>query len=87
MADRVARTRANTERATPSTEGPVPPPVVKHCWYDGPHGRQPALLLRWGKPTPASSWRGYIAVPVLDDAGNWDLVTMWVSAGMLQPLA
>lgn len=22
-------------------------PAVKHCWYDGPYGRQAALLLEW----------------------------------------
>lgn len=28
-------------------EAPVQPPPIRHCWYDGPNGRQAALLLGW----------------------------------------
>lgn len=63
------------------------PPDVKHCWYDGPNGRQAALLLKWSRGSDQSRWRGYVAVarPSEDGSGEWDLVTMWVSAGLLAP--
>jgi len=89
LADRLARTRANTERETARAEGvthphegPTPPPV-KHCWYVGPDGRQAALLLDWRKVSEHSAWEGYIAVARPVDDG-WGLVTIWVGAGMLE---
>lgn len=80
MAQRLAQTKANhNPEPVPS---PDVPPDVKHCWYAGPEGRQAALVLKWRRVTPAASWEGYIAV-ARPDGGGWDLVTMWVDAGML----
>jgi hypothetical protein len=66
--------------------GPPPdaagPPPTRHCWYDGPHGRQAALLLEWRRV--GGGWSGRIAVAAPDAAG-WALVEMWVDPGMLAP--
>lgn len=87
LAARVAATqerrRADVEVAP---EVPAPgrqvPPTTRHCWYDGPHGRQAALLLEWRRV--GGAWGGRIAVAA-PDAEGWALVEMWVDAGMLAP--
>ena len=59
------------------------PPSVKHCWYDGPHGRQAALLLEWrGGP---GHYDGRIAVAAVEPGQGWGIVEMWVSSAMLSP--
>ena len=85
IAQRVASTRARAEADGRPTPGPRPepepaPPPVRHCWYDGPHGRQAALLLEWRRVE--GGYDGRIAV-VAPDAGGWVLVEMWVGQGML----
>ena len=66
------------ESPQPATQ--VPP--VRHCWYNGPHGRQAALLLEWRGG--GGHYDGRIAVAALEPDG-WAIVEMWVSAGMLSP--
>lgn len=88
MADRLTNTHTNQAHhddagVTQPHQGPTPPPV-KHCWYDGPDGRQAALLLDWRKITDHAAWEGYIAVARPIDDG-WGLVTIWVDAGLLAP--
>ncbi len=90
LAQRVANTRAReaAARSPASAEGhegaaSTSGPPVQHCWYDGPHGRQAALLLEWRQR--AGAWAGRIAVSVPDDQG-WALVEMWVDAGLLAPV-
>ena len=62
------------------SEPVVAPPSVRHCWYDGPHGRQAALLLGWRNI--GGHFDGRIAVPACEPDG-WAIVEMWVSSGML----
>lgn len=62
--------------------GPEPPPV-RHCWYDGPNGRQAALLLGWRNVS--GHYDGRIAVAAEEPGVGWGVVEMWVSAGMLSP--
>lgn len=97
LAQRVANTGARQGHGTEDLHGtrpvaapwtasiavassPMPPPV-RHCWYDGPHGRQAALLLGWRKV--ADGYDGRIAVVVRGDDG-WVLVEIWVDQGMLR---
>lgn len=61
---------------------PVPDPPIKHCWYDGPYGRQAALLLEWRGVD--GYFRGRIAVASPEPDG-WAIVEMWVEQGMLSP--
>lgn len=82
-----ARVAATQERRRPASTAPESraagtPPPTKHCWYDGPHGRQAALLLEWRRV--GGGWSGRIAVAAPDPAG-WALVEMWVDPGMLAP--
>ncbi len=81
-----ARVAATQERRQPAVETPVEmsdgPPPTRHCWYDGPHGRQAALLLEWRRV--AGGWSGRIAVAA-PDPGGWALVEMWVDPGLLAP--
>ncbi|MGN0062611.1 MAG: hypothetical protein ACI379_00095 [Nocardioides sp.] len=82
IAQRVANTRAGRAESPPAP-APAPelsPPGVQHCWYDGPYGRQAALLLEWRQR--AGTWSGRIAVSVPEGDG-WALVELWVEAGML----
>lgn len=58
------------------------PPPIKHCWYHGPHGSQPALLLGWRHLD--GHYDGRIAVAALE-ADGWAIVEMWVEQGMLSP--
>jgi hypothetical protein len=98
LAQRVANTRARAAGhgtqgmhgkrpaswADSLTEPPptaVPPPV-RHCWYNGPNGKQAALLLEWRNID--GHYDGRIAVAALEPDG-WGIVEMWVSAGMLSP--
>ena len=100
LAERTANTRARAghstqdfhgkrpaDWATPLHERPepvTPPPVLKHCWYAGPHGRQAALLLRWRKVE--DGFDGLIVVAAPDEAGlNWAVTEMWVESSMLAP--
>lgn len=78
LAARVAATQQRRQ-PTPAETTDAPPPT-RHCWYDGPHGRQAALLLEWRRV--GGGWSGRIAVAV-PDPGGWALVEMWVDAGLL----
>jgi hypothetical protein len=86
LAARVARTQQRPEPeptpAAPSPRSDAPPPT-RHCWYDGPHGRQAALLLEWRRV--GGGWAGRVAVAA-PDPGGWALVEMWVDAGLLAPV-
>jgi hypothetical protein len=57
-------------------------PPVRHCWYDGPNGRQAALLLGWR--SVEGRYSGRVAVAALEPDG-WAIVEMWVDQGMLSP--
>lgn len=59
---------------------PAETPPGRHCWYDGPNGRQAALLLGWRQVE--GRYSGRIAVATLDSDG-WAIVEMWVDQGML----
>lgn len=78
LAARVAATEQR-RRPAPAEAADAPPPT-RHCWYDGPHGRQAALLLEWRRV--GGGWSGRIAVAA-PDPGGWALVEMWVDAGLL----
>lgn len=74
--------------SAPLRDGPrapaAPPPELKHCWYSGPHGRQPALLLRWRRVEGGHD--GLIVVAAPDETGTgWAVVEMWVEAALLSP--
>ena len=58
------------------------PPPIKHCWYDGPNGRQAALLLGWRQVE--GRYSGRIAVACLEPEG-WIITEMWVDQAMLSP--
>ena len=76
-----ARVAATEQRRQPApAEAADAPPPTRHCWYDGPHGRQAALLLEWRRV--GGGWSGRIAVAA-PDPGGWALVEMWVDAGLL----
>lgn len=60
----------------------APAPPIRHCWYDGPHGRQAALLLEW-RPV-GGLFHGRIAVAALEPDG-WAIVEMVVEQGLLSP--
>lgn len=62
------------------TARPTPPPV-RHCWYDGPNGRQAALLLEWRGG--GGHYDGRIAVAAQEPGAGWGIVEMWVAQGML----
>lgn len=79
LAERVATTRA---RHSGEGEPEVQPPLLKHAWYDGPYGRQAALLLGWRNIQ--GRYDGRICVVAPDD-GGWAIVEMWVEASMLSP--
>ena len=66
--------------AEPAT--PAAPPEIRHCWYDGPHGRQAALLLSWRQVE--GRYSGRVAVACLEPEG-WIIVEMWVDQAMLSP--
>ena len=68
-----------TNPAVPTT----PPPVIKHAWYRGPLGRQPALLLRW-RSTGEGQFDGLVCT-VMPDGDGYALVEFWVDAGLLSP--
>ncbi len=76
LAQRVANTRARAADQEP----PTTPPEVKHAWYDGPYGRQPALLLGWRNIQ--GRYDGRICVVAPED-GGWAIVEMWVDGAML----
>jgi hypothetical protein len=62
------------------TEPTAPP--IKHCWYNGPHGRQAALLLSWRNT--GGHYDGRIAVASLEPDG-WAVIELWVAQEMLAP--
>lgn len=57
-------------------------PAIKHCWYNGPYGRQAALLLEWRGFD--GYFHGRIAVAA-QEGDEWAIVEMWVEQGMLSP--
>ena len=69
--------------SAPPATAVSPPPTVHHCWYDGPHGRQPALLLGWRNVGGRYSGRVAVAAP---EADGWAIVEMWVDQGLLSPV-
>ena len=83
LAERVAATRAREagEQLAARTAEPTPP-TVKHAWYDGPYGRQPALLLGWRNLSGRFDGRICVAAP---DEEGWVVTEMWVDAAMLSP--
>lgn len=67
-----------------SSAAPSPtPPPVRHCFYDGPYGRQAALLLEWRKVGDGYDGRVVVAAP---DTGGWSVVELWVEQGLLSPI-
>lgn len=79
LAQRVSTT-SRIGPGEPAGEAPRTVPQIKHCWYDGPHGRQAALLLEWRRV--GDGYDGRIAVAVPESTG-WVLVEMWVGSGLL----
>lgn len=62
---------------------PSPTRPVKHCWYDAPWGRQPALLLRWRRAT-GGAYLGLIVVAAPDETGtDWTVVRLWADSSLL----
>ena len=62
---------------------PQPAQAVKHCWYEAPWGRQPALLLRWRRAADGSHL-GLIVVAAPDETGtDWTVVRLWAHASLL----
>ena len=80
LAERVAATRAREAGAGQPAE--PQPPLVKHAWYDGPRGRQAALLLGWRNIQGRYDGRICVAAP---DGDGWAIVEMWVDGAMLSP--
>lgn len=60
-----------------------PADAGKHCWYDGPYGRQAALLLEWSQGVRGHR-RGRIAVATPEPDG-WAIIEMWVEQDVLHP--
>jgi len=86
LAERAARAR-EPRPSRPDPAAPAPP-VVRHCWVEGPGGRLPGLLLGWERRT--TGWWGRVVHPV--DEGRpgdplWVVVEEWVSADRLTPLS
>lgn len=76
---------ADALRDPPAAAAPSEPEhPANHCWYDGPHGRQAALLLEWSEGGRVER-RGRVAVACLEPDGHWSMVEMWVEQGMLSP--
>jgi hypothetical protein len=73
---------ASLPMAPPSPASPPPP--LRHCFYEGPHGRQPALLLKWR--CIEQHWDGLIVVAAPDATGEgWAVVEMWTDSALLKP--
>ncbi|MCW2738161.1 hypothetical protein [Nocardioides sp.] len=81
LAERVAATRAR-QVGEPKQAAEIQPPLLKHAWYDGPYGRQAALLLGWRRIEDRFDGRICVATP---DDGGWAIVEMWVDGAMLSP--
>lgn len=62
---------------------PASSPPIRHCWYDGPHGRQAALLLEWRQID--GCYHGRIVVAASEPSG-WAVVEIVVQAELLAPL-
>lgn len=61
-----------------------PPPPLKHCWYDGPFGRQPALLVKWR--CIQGHYDGLVILAAPDEAGTgWCVVEMWTDSALPSP--
>jgi hypothetical protein len=87
------------DRARPASPAAVPPAARPHrsasepvrpCWYDGPWGRQPALLLQWRRVDEGSShgstYHGLIVVAAPDETGaGWTVIRLWADASFLSP--
>ncbi len=87
LAERTAATRPSpfAEPAPPSPESDADPgPVVKPCWVTDRHGRQPGLLLEWGRRD--GRYIGRVVRPVRDTEG-WLVVEEWLPADLLEPAA
>lgn len=70
--------------STPAPSLPSTPPRLRHCWYDGPYGRQPALHLKWRNVS--GHYEGLVILAVPDEEGaGWAVVEMYVDAAMLRP--
>ncbi len=78
LAERVAE----SPTVSPSGPRPAPPgtPALRHCWVDGPCGRQPGLLLTWRQGP--GGWQGRVVHPVEETAG-WVVVEEWLPATLL----
>lgn len=74
---------ADALRDTPSAAPAPAAPAVKHCWYNGPYGRQAALLLKWRGFDRSFHGRIAVAAP---EADGWAIVEMWVKQRMLSPV-
>lgn len=62
----------------------TPAQPVRPCWYDGPWGRSPALLLQWRRGS--SGYLGLIVVAAPDETGEgWTVIRLWVNAAHLTP--
>lgn len=59
-------------------------PVTPHCWYDGPHGPQPALLLEWSNGVDGYR-RARIAVAAPHHEEGWAITEMWVEQDVIRP--
>ena len=100
LAERVVNTRARQARhGTAGAHGKRPTdwadvlrdtapgssaPLVRHCWHDGPNGRQAALLLQWRNI--GGRYDGRIAVAAQEPGAGWGIVEMWVGGAMLSPV-
>lgn len=60
------------------------PPIVRHCWYDGPNGRQAALLLECRNI--GGHYDGRIAVAAEEPGLGWGIVEMCVRPECWRPL-
>lgn len=86
LAQRIANTRANErDRGAPAPTDTETPPPIRHCWYDGPYGRQAALLVEWRKRAGAWYARIDVALPHPTD-GGWCLTELWVDASLVAPV-
>ena len=66
------------------TSPPLPLPPLRHCWYNSPHGRLPALLVKWRDID--GHYDGLIIVAAPDeDASGWAVVEMWTDSAHLSP--
>lgn len=60
---------------TPQQTTAAPP--IGHCWYDGPYGRQAALLPEW-RSIEGHHNGHVVAAP---DGNVWAVIEWWVGSG------